>query len=88
MDLVDEENLAQLNVAQNPDQIQLLLQNRPGALRESGFQFLSDDLRQRSLPQPRRTVEQNVIHGLAAPLGRFDGNLQVFLDVRLAREVV
>ena len=37
------------------------------------------------LPKPGRAVEQHVIHRLAALLGGFDGDGEIFLDLRLGR---
>ena len=39
------------------------------------------------LPKPGRPVEQHVIHRLAALLRRLDGDGEIFLDLRLPREI-
>ena len=49
-----------------PGEIQLLLQHRPGGVVEGHLQFFGDDGGKRGLAQPRRPVEQHVVHGFAA----------------------
>ena len=87
VNFVDEENLALIDVRQNPAQVQLLLQHRTRRLLNPDAQFLRDDSRQRRFPQPWRPVEQHVIHRLAALFRRLDRDGEVFLDLRLPREV-
>ncbi len=87
VDLVDEEDLARLDVAEDAGEIELLLQNRAGGLLEADAQLRGDDGGERGLAQARRAVEQHVIHGLAALARGFDGDGEVLLQLGLAGEI-
>ena len=87
MNFVDEENFAFVNVAEDADQVQLLLQHRTGGLLNSHAQFRGDDAGERGLTQARRAVEQHMIHGFAALLRGFDRDGEIFLDFGLAGEI-
>ena len=50
-------------------------------------QLVGDDVRQRRLPEPRGTAEQDMVQRLAAGLRRLDEHGQVVLDPFLAHEV-
>ncbi len=76
------------DVGQHAGEIEFLLQNRPGGLLEADSQFGRDDGGERCLAQAGRAVQQHVIHGFAALLGGFDGDGEIFLELRLAGEVV
>ena len=60
------------DVAEDPGEIELLLQDGPGGLLEGHFQLLGDDGGERRFAQAGRAVEQDVVHGLAALPGRLD----------------
>ena len=64
--LVDEQHLLVAEVGQDGGEVALDLQGRPGSLLEGHRQFVGDDGGQRRLAQPGRTVEQDVVQGLAA----------------------
>ncbi len=87
VNFVDEENFALLNVAQDAHQVELLLQHRTRGLLNADAQLRRDDAGQRRLAQARRPVEQHVIHRFAALLRGFDGDREIFLDLRLSREI-
>ena len=53
-----------------------------------GAQFVGDDAGESGFAQARRPAQQNVIHRLAAVVGRFDGNLQILFYMGLAGEFV
>src|ERR1017187_3630268 len=86
VDFVDEENLVQPDVAEDAGQVQLLLQHRPAGGCDLHLQLFRDDGRERGFPQPRRPIEQHVVHGLAAQLRRFDGNRQILFQLILSGE--
>ena len=87
MDLIHEKYLPGPYVAQNTGEIQFLLQDGTGGGRKCDFQFLGDDGGQRSLPQAGRSVEQHVVHRLAAHTRRLDGYRKVFLQLPLPGKV-
>ncbi len=87
VNLVDEEDLARANIGENASEVQLLLQDRPGGLLESHAQFAGNDGSECRLAKAGRPIEQNVIHGLAAPFGGLDGDRKVFLEIGLASEI-
>ena len=87
VDLVDEEDLVQANVAEDAGQIELLLQDRAAGSRELHLQFLGDDGGERGLPQPGWAVEQHMIHGFAAHAGGLDGDFEVLLQLALPGEI-
>ena len=87
VNLVDEENLLHADVAQDPGQVELLLQHRPGGGREMHLQLFRDDRCQGRLAQPGRPVEQHVVHGLPAHARCFDRDRQVLLQLGLTGEV-
>ena len=87
MDFVDEQHLLVAQVGEDRGQVALDLQRRPGGLLEGSAQFVGDDVGQRGLAQPRRSVEQHVVERLAARLGGLDGDLEVVFDLVLADEL-
>ena len=88
MDFVDEEDLARADVAQDAGEVELLLQHRAGRVRsEFHLQFLGDDGGERGFAEAGGTVEQHVVHRLAALAGGFDGDGQVLLQLALAGEI-
>ena len=84
--LIDEQNLLVAQVGQDGGEVALDLQGRPGSLLEGDGQFVGDDGGERSLAQPGRTVEQNMVQSLAAGFGRFNRDRQVFFDLGLTDE--
>src|SRR5258708_1776671 len=88
MNLVDEENLPRPHVAQDPGEVELLLQHGTGGLFEGHLQLFGDDGGECGLPQPGRSVEQDVVHGLAALPGGFDPDGEIFLQLGLAGEIL
>ena len=87
MDLVDEEDVARLEVGELRREVARLGDHRPGGRAEIDAEFACDDLRQRRLAESRGADEQHVIERLAARLGRFDEHLQVFARGFLPGEV-
>ena len=71
VDLVDEEDLALLEVREHRRQVAGLLEHRARRGPHRHAQFVADDVRQRRLAEPGRAVEQDVVERLAAlPGGR------------------
>ena len=88
MDLVDEQHIALLQVGQQGGKVAGLFNSRAAGNADLHPHFVGDDARQRGLAQTRRAVEQDVIHGLAAPLGGFQINFQVLFDLVLSDVVL
>ncbi len=87
VDLVDEKDLTVLNTAENAREVELLLQNRARSLCERDLEFLRNDRSKRRFPETRRTVQQHVIHRLAAFPRRVDCDLKILFETRLAGKV-
>jgi hypothetical protein len=87
VNLVDKENLARLDRAQDAREVELLRQNGSGGLLERDVEFLGDDRGESRFTQAGRAVEQHVIHGFAALAGGLDGDAQIFLETLLAGEI-
>ena len=87
MDLVDEQNVARLEIGELGGEIAGLGDDGPGGRAEIDAEFARDDLRQRRLAEAGRPDEQHVIERLAARLGRFDEDLEVLARRLLAGEI-
>src|ERR1019366_1465249 len=87
VNLVDEENLVQADIAQNAGQVEFFLQNRPRRGGQGHAELLGDDGGERRLAETRRPVQQDVIHRLAALAGGLDGDLEVLLQLPLSGEI-
>ena len=87
VDFVDEEDLARSDVAQDAGEIELFLQHGSGGLVKGDVQLLGDDGGEGGFAEAGRAVEQDVVHGLAALAGGFDGDGEVFFELGLAGEI-
>ncbi len=70
-----------------PDQVELLLQHGTRGLLDPHAQLGGDDPGERGLAQARRSIQQHVVHGLAAAARCFDGDGEILLDLGLTGEV-
>jgi hypothetical protein len=59
----------------------------PGRIDDLHVHLARHDLRERRLAEARRAVEQRVVEGIAALLGRLDEDPEPLLDLVLADEV-
>ena len=87
VDFVDEEDLACLNVCENAGEVEFFLEDGGGGLFEGDFEFLGDELGEGGFAEAGGAVEKNVIHGIAALAGGFDGDGEIFLELGLAGEI-
>ena len=87
MDLVDEEDVALLEVGEQRREVAGLGDDRPGGRAEIDAELARHDLRQRRLAQARRADEQHMVERLAARLRRLDEDLQIGARGRLADEL-
>ena len=86
--LVDEQYVLRLQVGEDGGQVPHLGDDRTRGGAETHPQFAGDDLRKGRLAQSWRTVEEDVIEGLAAGAGGRDEYVQVFARLPLADEFV
>ena len=71
VDLVDEQDVAFLQIGEQRGEIARLGDDRAGRGAKPDAELARDDLGQRGLAEPRRPEEQHMIHRLAAAIGRF-----------------
>lgn len=83
VDLVDEQDIARADVAQQAHYVALFGQGRAGADADGGVHLVGDDVGQRRLAQAGRAVKEDVIQRLAALPGGRNGDRQLLLDVGL-----
>ena len=80
-------HLLVLQVRDDRRQIALDLQRRRGGLLKMHAELVGDDVGQRRLAQPRRPVEQHVVHRLAARFCGLDRDLQILFHFVLPDEL-
>ena len=88
MDLVDEEDVALVELVKHGGQVAGPLEGRAGGDVDGDAHLGGDDAGQGGLAQTGRTGEQQVVDGLAAPAGRLEDDRQVLLQLGLADELV
>ena len=66
MDLVDEEDVALVDVGQDGGQVAGSLDGRPAGRVDGDTELTCDDVGERGLAQARRTVQQDVVGSLSA----------------------
>lgn len=87
MDLVDEQDIALLQLGQDRGQVTGPFQSRSGGDVESDLHLGGDDPRQGGFAQAGWPGEQEVVGGLTAELGRAQDDRQVFLEFGLSHEI-
>src|SRR5437879_2314933 len=87
VNLVDEQHLLVLQVRDNRGQVTFDLHQRRRRRLKVHPQLIGDDVRQRSLPQSRRPVQQHMIHGLPPRPRRLNRDRQVLLHLRLPNKL-
>src|SRR5262249_27060488 len=87
VDLVDEEDLPALEVREDRREIARPLEDGPGRGPDPDRELVRDDVRERRLPEPGGTVEENVVEHVAPRTRRGDLHPQVLAD-RLLPDVV
>src|SRR2546425_8583622 len=87
MDLVDEEDVAVLQVGEDRGERALVLDRRAGRRADVDTHLVRYDVGERRLPQPGRPCDQDVFDRLVAAARRRDQDLQVRLDAILADEL-
>src|ERR1700722_3522563 len=88
MHFIDKKHLPVAQVRQDRSQVTLDLKRRTRSLLKSGTELVGDNVSERSLAQPRRSVEQYMVKRLAARFGRLDSDIQILFDLILADELL
>ena len=83
VDLVDEQNVARLEIRQDRNQIALTLDRRARGDAQADAHLGRDDRRQRRLAESRRPVKQDVVERFAALFRRIDEDLERLFDAFL-----
>ena len=87
MNLVDEQDVARLEIGELRRQIARFDDDGSGSRAEIDAELARHDLRQRRLAETGRTEEQHVIERLAARLGRRDEDPEILARRFLAGEI-
>ena len=87
MNLVDEQDVARLEIGELRRQVARFDDDGSGGRAEIDAELARHDLRQRRLAEAGRTDEQHVIERLAARLGRCDEDPEILARRFLAGEI-
>ena len=87
LNLIDENDLIPFDVTQDTEEIRGILERRAGRLFDRYPKFVGHDIGERRLAEAGRTVEDNMVEGVAALLRRFDEYTQVPLELRLPHKL-
>ena len=88
MDLVDEEDVAVVEVGEQRSQVARPLERRPRGDAQADLELVGDDAGHRGLPQAGRAREKDVVDGLAPLPGSAEKDLHVLSQLGLAHELV
>src|SRR5438270_265790 len=80
VDLVDEENVALVEVGEESSEVACPFESRPRRDPETNFHLVGDDAGQRRLPEARRSCKQRVVDRFATLAGRAEQDLHVFAE--------
>jgi hypothetical protein len=84
VDLVDEEEIAMLDICQDTGKVTRLFDLGTAGDVDVGFERVAKNVGQRRFSESGRTAEKNVIERIAALPGGFDHQHEAFLDLLLA----
>ena len=84
MDLVNEQDLEFLDVAENGRQVLLVFDHRPRSSLKGDVQLVGNDGGEGGLAEAGRPVQQDVVQHFAAGLGGFNGDGEIVLHLLLA----
>ena len=87
VNLIDEEDIVGFQIGQYRGQVTGAFDGRAGGRPDVGAHLRGDDMSQAGLAEPGRSVEQDMIQGFLAALGRGDSYLEVFLGLFLSRKL-
>jgi hypothetical protein len=88
VDLVDEQDVAILEIGEDGGEVARLGDHRPDVARKADAELAGDDLGKRGLAEPGRAEEQDMVERIAAALGRLDEHPQILARRLLADEFV
>jgi hypothetical protein len=86
MHFVNKQHLAVPQISEDRGQITFDLKRRARSLLKSRTQFVGNNIRERSLAQPRRPVEQHMIQRLTPRFRCLNGNVKILFDLVLPDE--
>ena len=86
MDLVDEEDVAVLQVREDGGEVAGTFDGGAAGSADGGVHLGREDVRERRLAQPRRSVEEVVVERFPSLLRRLDGDEEDILQALLAGE--
>ena len=84
MNLVDKEHVSLAEIRKQPGQISRFVEHRPRSDFHGHSQLIGNDIGEGGLPQPRRTVQQDVIQRFVPHNSGFNKDRQVFDDLFLS----
>lgn len=87
VDLVEEEDLAGLEVGEDGGHVSLDLQGGAGGLLEGYVELVGNDGGEGGFTEAGRAEEEDVVEGFAAGLGGFEGDGQLLFGFGLADEL-
>src|SRR6266436_796038 len=88
MDLIDEQNIARLQIGQHGGQVAAALDHRAGGGTEPHTHLARDDLREGRLAETWRSREEDMIEGFAPAPRRLDEDAQIVAQLALTDELV
>jgi hypothetical protein len=88
MDLVDEQNIARLQIGQQRSEVTATLDDRARSGAESHPHFAGDNLRERRFAKTGWPGKQHMVEGLAPTPRRLDKDPQIVAQRLLAHELV
>src|SRR5581483_2224764 len=84
MDLVDEQDVARLEVGEDRGEVAGALEHRGGSRAQVHAELARDDVGERGLAEPRRAEEQHVVERLGPRARRLDEDLELLAHLLLA----
>ena len=84
MDLVDEEDVSLVDIGEDGGQVARSLDGRSARRVDADAELAGHDVGERRLAEAGRSVQQDVVRGLAPDVGGGEQDPEVVLDLRLA----
>jgi hypothetical protein len=88
VNLVDEKNVALLQVGEQRCQVTRAFHDRPRCTFEVDAHLNGDDMRQGGFPESWRTAEQDVIDGITPMPCRLNQDAEIFFNLLLANVLI
>ena len=84
MDFIDEKDVTFVEIGEQRRQIAGALHHRPRCGLDIHAHLPSDDIRERSFAESRRSMKENMVEHVMARARRLDGDFEICLDLLLA----